>query len=90
MTQEKFIEYAQLQLDKFVSRDVYRVCKMSEAEAYTWGMLESYCILSTFQTFAEDYTRMFQDILSYVVIHRISDDDDADVYPHGTELRKLK
>ena len=90
MTYKKFIQNAQQQLDVFVSQDVYTVRKLSEAEAYVWGMVEGYRLMSLSSVPPTTYVKMINDILSYVVIHRLSDDDDADVYPHGTELRKVQ
>ena len=87
LTQAEFVEQAQQKLNAFVDRDIYRVCKLSEAESYVWGMVDSYAMMIPYQFQIEARNQIIADILSYIVVLDLPDDD-SDVYPHGTEFLK--
>lgn len=87
MTQLEFTTFAQSKVNDFVGRNIYGVTKLCEVEAYVWGMIDMYsATIPYLPTF--DRNQLEADILSYVVIEEILDDDN-NVYPHGTILTKM-
>ena len=87
MTQLEFTSFAQSKVDEFVGRSVYTVAKLAEVEAYMWGLLD--CYSATIPSISiEDRRQIEEAILGYVTIEKLPDED-ANVYPHGVQLKRL-